>query len=58
MAEHNPDEPIPRPPGTGIAFSQRLWSEEVGLAAAIDGAPLDPRDIEYQFSNGRQFRAS
>ena len=41
------DVPIVQP------ASQRLFSEEVGIAAA--DAPLPERDPGYQFSNGRTF---
>lgn len=33
--------------------SQRLWSEEVAIADARD--PLPPKDVAYEFSNGRKF---
>lgn len=36
------------------SFSQRLWSEEVGLANADQ---LPPTEVAYCFSNGREFRA-
>lgn len=35
-------------------FSERLWSEEVGLAEANE-PPV--KDIAYRFSNGRTFAA-
>lgn len=41
------DVPIVQP------ASQRLFSEEVGIAAA--DAPLPDQDPGYQFSNGRRF---
>lgn len=55
MATEDPDVPITLPPGAGISFSQRLFSEEVGLATAMDGQALDPRETTYEFSNGRRF---
>lgn len=36
-----------------VSTSERLWSEEVGLVQAEE--PLQPRDIAYEFSNGRKF---
>ena len=45
----------PMPPG--VNFSERLWSEEVGIAAAED--PIDSNDPNrqpgYEFSNGVKF---
>lgn len=38
--------------------SQRMWSEEVGLAAAIDDSDLDTREPGYVWSNGRRFGTS
>ncbi len=55
MATEDPNVPIKLPPGSGISFSQRPWSEEVALAAAVEGLPLDPREPTYEFSNGRRF---
>lgn len=46
------DTPVPTPDGTP-SFSQRLWSEEVGIAQADQ--PLPPKDPGYEFSNGRRF---
>lgn len=43
MAENNP----PR-------TSERLWSEEVGMADAIDPLPL--KEDGYEWSNGRKFK--
>jgi len=36
-----------------LPASQRLFSEEVGIAAA--DSPLPDKDPGYQFSNGRRF---
>jgi hypothetical protein len=36
-----------------VTTSERLWSEEVGLANGSD--PLQPKDVAYEFSNGRKF---
>lgn len=47
------DVPI-NPPG-GPTFSQRLWSEEVAIARAENGEPIDTREPSYEFSNGRKF---
>lgn len=55
MATEDQNVPIPLPPGSGISFSQRLWSVEVALAAAIDGQVLDTKEVAYEFSNGRRF---
>lgn len=40
-------------PKTRVRTSQRLFSEEVGIADAEDVAR--PKDTAYQFSNGRRF---
>ena len=55
MAAEDINVPITLPPGTGISFSQCLFSEEVAMAAVMDGQALDTRDITYEFSNGRRF---
>lgn len=39
----------------GPNFSQRLWSEEVAIARANAGEPLDTKEPAYVFSNGRRF---
>lgn len=36
-----------------VTTSERLWSEEVGLAQRDE--PLQPKDVAYEFSNGRKF---
>jgi len=51
------DEPIALPAASGLSFSQRLWSEEVALATAREGVPIDSREPSYEFSNGRKFLA-
>ena len=55
MATEDQTVPITLPPGAGISFSQRLFSEEVAIAAAMEGQPIDTRDPAYEFSNGRRF---
>lgn len=52
-ANDTEDTPLNLPGGP--TFSQRLWSEEVALARAQSGEPLDNRDPSYEFSNGRRF---
>lgn len=47
-------EQIPQP-APGCSFSQRLFSEEVAIAAAKEGAPLLNAEPGYEFSNGRRF---
>ena len=50
------DETLPQPGVNGVSYSQRLWSEEVAIAAAMDGQPLtDSRQPGYLFSNGTTF---
>jgi hypothetical protein len=49
------DEPLTFPPESGISASQRLFSEEVGIATA--GEVQDPREPAYEFNNGRRFYA-
>jgi hypothetical protein len=36
-----------------VRTSERLWSEEVGIAEATD--PKPPYEPAYEFSNGRRF---
>ena len=56
MAEQDQNVPVPTADGTP-RFSQRLWSEEVGIALANDGInPLTP-EPGYEWSNGRKFAA-
>lgn len=46
------DAPLP----PGISVTERLWSEEVGIANADSDLPLDPtREPGYEFSNGVKF---
>jgi hypothetical protein len=47
LAKTGQDAPIVLP------ASQRLWSEEVGIAAADDLLPIN--DPGYEFSNGRKY---
>lgn len=47
------DAPLP----PNVYVTERLWSEEVGIAAASDGDTIqDPsREPGYEFSNGVKF---
>lgn len=55
MAEQDPNVPVPSTDPTSPRFTQRLFSEEVGIArAAADADPLQ-RDPAYEWSNGRRF---
>lgn len=49
------EENTPRNIPGGPTFTQRQWSEEVAIAIANSGEPLDPREPGYVFSNGRRF---
>lgn len=49
----NDQEPY-NPPG-GPYFTQRLFSEEVAIAAAQSGDPITTQDVAYEFSNGQRF---
>ena len=44
-------------PSEQVSTSTRLWSEEVGIAAASDPlAGIDPnKEPGYEFSSGRKF---
>ena len=44
-------EPKPIP----VQYSERLFSEEVAIAASKSGEPINPKDPGYEFSNGRRF---
>lgn len=46
-------------PNEQVSTSTRLWSEEVGIAAASDPlASIDPTvEPGYEFSNGRKFNS-
>ena len=48
-------EDLPASFSEGPTFSQRLWSEEVAIARAQGGEPLDNREPSYEFTNGRRF---
>ena len=53
MAEQDPNVPVPTPDGHP-RFTQRLFSEEVGIAMAnSEQNPLAP-EPGYEFSNGRR----
>jgi hypothetical protein len=52
------DENVPLNLPGGPSFSQRLWSEEVAIALANSGEPIDAREETYVFSNGRKFKES
>lgn len=47
------DPNAPQDPRTVVRISERLWSQEVGAAAAETLLP--PKDPGYEFSNGRRF---
>lgn len=55
MTTEDPTVPIALPPGAGISFSQRLFSEEIAMADAMGGQTLDTKETAYEFSNGRRF---
>lgn len=50
-------EELPQKGINGVSYSQRLWSEEVAIAASMAGEPLSNLKSEpgYEFSNGRRF---
>lgn len=48
-------ESLPQNHPGGPNFTQRLWSEEVAIARANAGEPLDAPEPVYVFSNGRKF---
>lgn len=50
----DPTEDVPQS-APGCSFSQRLFSEEVAIAAAKEGQALLNTDPGYEFSNGRRF---
>lgn len=50
----DPNVPVPTPDGWP-RFSQRLWSEEVGIANASDNVDPLKKDDGYEWSNGRKF---
>lgn len=50
----DPTEDLPQAT-PGCSFSQRLFSEEVAIAAAKEGQALLNTDPGYEFSNGRRF---
>lgn len=50
------DENVPLNIPGGPSFLQRLWSEEVAIALANSGEPIDTRDNGYEFSSGRVFK--
>jgi len=52
MADENTPLNLPG----GPTFSQRLWSEEVAIALANSGDPIETREDVYVFSNGRKFK--
>ena len=53
MADNTENLPQNHPGGPN--FTQRLWSEEVAIARANSGEPLQTTDPAYVFSNGRKF---
>lgn len=54
MPEQDMNVPVPTPDGQP-RFTQRLFSEEVGIARASSDQDVIPRDIAYEWSNGRRF---
>lgn len=50
----DPNVPVPTPDGQP-SFSQRLFSEEVGIAAADSGLSAMTPEPGYEWSNGRKF---
>lgn len=48
---YDPDTPLPA--DQKVQHSERLWSDEVGIARA--GEVLPARDVAYEWSNGRKF---
>ena len=55
MPEQDPNVPVPSIDPSAPRFTQRLFSEEVGIARATnDENPLQ-RDPAYEFNNGRRF---
>lgn len=56
MSNPSQDLPVPNPSGWP-RFTQRLFSEEVGIAQAE--SEVDPLQKEpgYEFSNGRRFHS-
>ena len=46
---------LPLPGKNGVSYSQRLWSEEVAIAASMNGDPLTGPEPGYEFSNGTKF---
>lgn len=56
MASDTTSSPIitaPMPPN--VSVSNRLFSEDVAMAAAMGGEPINRQDVAYEFSNGRRF---
>jgi len=47
---------LPQQGTNGVSYSQRLFSEEVAIAASLGGqSPIDIRQPGYEFSNGAKF---
>lgn len=46
----SPPAPDPR---TVVKVTTKLWSDEVAIADAAKG--VQPKDVAYDFSNGRRF---
>lgn len=47
---------IPQQGVNGVSYSQRLFSEEVAIAASLGGQVVtDTRQPGYEFSNGTRF---
>jgi len=56
MDEYDSSQYVPIPGVNGVSYSQRLFSEEVAIAAAMNGEPITQvRQPGYEFSNGTRF---
>lgn len=56
MDQYDSSQYVPQPGVNGVSYSQRLWSEEVAIAASLAGEPItDTRQPGYEFSNGTRF---
>ena len=53
----NNSQPVLGPMPPGVSVTQRLFSEEVAIAASMGGETTDNKDWAYEFSNGRRFFA-
>jgi len=54
--QYPPADYVPQQGVNGVSYSQRLFSEEVAIAASLGGqSPIDIRQPGYEFSNGAKF---